>query len=146
MRKETCVLILLSCFTMIGCRSALLDTMRENEEREKRLVVKDEQLRTLEYQNQYLLQEKEKLASDLGQQTMTLNELDARLNELIVENSKIKAATDAEKKKKEKAARSLKQYSKDVQTLSGNNDLSIAEKEKRIKKLKQQIKENLQQD
>jgi hypothetical protein len=131
---------------MIGCRSALLDTMRENEEREKRLVVKDEQLRTLEYQNQYLLQEKEKLASDLGQQTMTLNELDARLNELIVENSKIKAATDAEKKKKEKAARSLQQYSKDVQTLSGDNDLSIAEKEKRIKKLKQQIKDNLQQD
>ncbi len=144
MRKEICVLILLSCFMMIGCRSALLDTMRENEEREQRLVVKDEQLRTLEDQNQYLLQEKEKLALDLEQQTMTLDELNARLTELKVENSRIKAATDTEKKKKAKLARSLDQSSKEVKTLSGDKDLSI-QKEEKIKKLKQQIIEILQQ-
>jgi uncharacterized protein YoxC len=145
MRKETCVLILLSSFIMIGCRSALLDTMRENEEREQRLVVKDEQLRALEDQNQYLLQEKEKLASDLNQKTMTLDELNSRLNELIVENSRIKAATVAEKKNKAMAVRNLERYSKEVKSLSGDKDLSISEKEKRIKQLKQQIIENLQQ-
>jgi hypothetical protein len=146
MRKETCLLILLSCFIIIGCRSALLDTMRENEAAEKRLVEKDVELRTLEDQNKYLLQEKEKLASDLDHQTMTLEELNARLNELKLENSRIKAATDAEKKKKTKAARSLERYSKEVKTLSGDNDLSISEKEQKIKKLKQQIKENLEQE
>ncbi|MDD5320738.1 MAG: hypothetical protein PHD43_09045 [Methylococcales bacterium] len=122
-----------------------MDTMRENEEREQRLVVKDEQLRALEDQNQYLLQEKEKLASDLNQKTMTLDELNSRLNELIVENSRIKAATVAEKKNKAMAVRNLERYSKEVKSLSGDKDLSISEKEKRIKQLKQQIIENLQQ-
>ena len=145
MRKEICLLILLSCFMMIGCRSALLDTMRQNDAAEKNLFVKAEQLRTIEDQNQHLLQEKEKLASDLAQQTRTLDNLNARVNELNAENSRMKAATDAEKKKKAKAARSLERYSKEVKTLSGNNDLTISEKEERIKKLEKQINEILQQ-
>ena len=143
MRKKTKVWILLSFLFGSGCNSALLQTIRENEETEQRIAEKSNQLYSLEEQNQHLLYEKENLVSELNQKSMTLEELNARLNKLKRENSRIQATTDAEQKKKAALTKHLNQYSEEINTLNADSHLSIEAKEKRIEELKQQIREQL---
>lgn len=145
MRIRLRLLPLMLVLVVSGCNSALLQTRRENQETEQRLVDKNMELRTLDEQNQYLLAEKNRLSADLNQQSMTLDELNARLTELQRENSRIKTTTRAEQAKKAKMQQSLDTYSRKVAALSNDDQLTVEEKKKKIDALKQQIRKYLLQ-
>ena len=146
MKKKVKLLILLFILFGSGCNSALLQTISENEETQQRLKSKSNELDSLNEQTRQLLLEKDKLVSDLSQKSMTLEELNARLEKLKLENSRIQATTDAEQQKKAALTERLTQYLEEINTLNGDPHLSIEAKEKRIKELKQQIREQLNQE
>ena len=146
MRKEVSIVILLSFLFVSGCNSALLQTMNENEESEKRIADKSSQLLSIERQNHHLSIEKKNLAAELNQKSMTLAELKSRLEKLKRENRKIQTTTAAEQNKKAALTKHLDQQLEEINALDADPHISIIEKEKRIVKLKQQIGEELQKD
>jgi len=146
MRKEVSIVILLSFLFVSGCNSALLKTMNENEESEKRIAEKSSQLLSLEEQNHHLSNEKKNLASELDQKSMTLTELKSRLEKLKRENRKIQTTTAAEQKKKDALTKHLDQQLEGINALDADPHISTIEKEKRIEQLKQQIGEEMLKD
>ncbi len=141
MYKRMKIFLIVFCFTMSGCKSALLEMKNDNQIKEERIAWMESELKRLEDQKQQFLDETNKLQAVLNKKNITKDELIAQIDKVKVANSKIKAATDIEENKKVALSRSLDDYLEKIQTLNSDDRLSIEEKEKRNEELKQQIKE-----
>jgi chromosome segregation ATPase len=146
MLKKLRVLLILSFLTLLGCKSALLELQKDNEIRADRITIKEVELGKLGDQNQQLLNEKNKLLSELDQKNITLNELNARLAKLKAANSQIRAVTDAERKKQAALSRKLDEYTGQINTLNKDKHMGLEEKKKEIEELKQNIKAKVKED
>src|SRR5262245_40447775 len=102
MNKAVCVFIFGTVFSFAGCgQSALLQMRRENTEAETRIATKEQELKTEDDQQVVLLREQKNLLAELDSKQMTLNELNAKLDNLRKNNARIKADTEAQQKQKQ---------------------------------------------
>jgi anti-sigma28 factor (negative regulator of flagellin synthesis) len=74
---------------------------------------------------------------------MTVNELNAKLDQLRKENARTQAETEAQQKKKETLELQLKKYQADIAGVQKNERLPAEDKRKRIEELKKQISAHL---
>jgi len=124
----------------IGCQSALLSTVRENERSEQRINEKEQDLQYLENQNTKLTEEKQRLLSELDNKELTLNGLYSRLDDLEKENALIEADTSSQKKQRQNFKKQIKTYKYQINAVKNNNQLSVQEKQKKIEALKKEVK------
>jgi len=144
MNKAAGVFIFASGLLFAACaQSALMQVRSDNEAAEARIATKEQELKATEDQRTALLQEQKKLMSELETKPMTLDELNAKLEDLRKENARIKTDTAAQQKKKEDLELQIRKYKADIAALQKNNRLSDDEKIRRIEDLKKQISEHL---
>jgi len=144
MNKAAGVFIFASGLLFAACaQSALMQVRSDNEAAEARIATKEQELKATEGQRTALLQEQKKLMSELETKPMTLDELNAKLEDLRKENARIKTDTAAQQKKKEDLELQIRKYKADIAALQKNNRLSDDEKIRRIEDLKKQISEHL---
>ena len=144
MTKAVDVLTFASLILFAGCgESALMQMRRDNAAAETRIATKEGELRAQEDQRTALLKEQKSLLSELDNKQMTLDELNAKLNALRTENTRIKADTAAQQKQKESLDLQIKKYQADVAALQKDNRLPDDEKRRRIDDLKKQISAQL---
>jgi chromosome segregation ATPase len=146
MQKKLRTLLILSFLALFGCKSALLELQKDNEIRADRIKTKEVVRDNLEDQNQQLLNEKNKLLSELDQKNITLNELNARLAKLKAANLQIRAVTDEERKRQAALSGKLDNYTREINTLKKDKHMGLEEKKKEIEELKQNIKAKVLED
>jgi chromosome segregation ATPase len=143
MNKPLCALSFCA-FLIAACeQSALLQMRRENVEREGRIASKERELTTHEDQRTALVREQKNLLAELETKQMTVNELNAKLDQLRKENARTQAETEAQQKKKETLELQLKKYQADIAGVQKNERLPAEDKRKRIEELKKQISAHL---
>src|SRR5262249_36836100 len=144
MNKVVGVFTFASLILFAGCgQSALMQMRSDNEAAEARIATKQGELRAQEDQQAALLKEQKSLLSELDNKQLTLDELNAKLNALRTENTRIKADTAAQQKQKESLDLQIKKYQADVAALQKDNRLPDDEKRRRIDDLKKQISAQL---
>jgi len=84
------------------------------------------------------------LLSDLKTRQITLNELEAELENLREANARIKVESEGQRKKKEDLELQLRRYQEEIDALRSDDRLSDEEKRKRIKDLEEQIRTDLE--
>jgi chromosome segregation ATPase len=140
------MLAIFSFLILFGCKSALLDLKDDNQVRTERIGLKQSELANLENQNQQLLQEKNSFLSELDQKNISLSDLNARLAKIKAANAKIRTDTEAKRKKKAALAKTLDQYTTEINLLNKDSSLGAVEKKKKIEELKQQIRDKVKKD
>ena len=84
------------------------------------------------------------MLSDLKTRQITLNELEAELENLREANARIKVESEGQRKKKEDLELQLRRYQEEIDALRSDDRLSDEEKRKRIKDLEEQIRTDLE--
>lgn len=144
MNKTAGVFIFAAGFLFAACaQSALMQIRSDNEAAEARIATKEQELKATEDQRAALLNEQKKLMSELETKPMTLDELNAKLENLRKQNARIKTDTAAQQKKKESLELQIGKYKADIAALQKDNRLSDDEKKRRIEDLKKQISAHL---
>ena len=145
MRRLFSLLVPSVFFFLTACgSSALMELRRENVVTEERIGKKVQELEYLQNQQKLLLEKQKNLLSDLKTQQITLNELEAELENLREANARIKGESEGQRKKKEDLELQLRRYQEEIDALRGNDRLSDEEKRKRIKDLEGQIRADLE--
>ncbi len=124
--------------------SALMELRRENVATEERVDKKVQELEYLQNQQKLLLEKQKNLLSDLKTRQITLNELEAELENLREANARIKVESEGQRKKKEDLELQLRRYQEEIDALRSDDRLSDEEKRKRIKDLEEQIRTDLE--
>jgi hypothetical protein len=152
MNKAACIFTFAAGFLLMGCsQSALLRTLHENTEAEKRIAIKQQELKAQEEQRAALLREQKNLLAELDTKQMTFKELNAKLANLRKKNDQIRADTEAQRKQKESLELQLrtmqdisKRYQKEISDFESNERFSENEKKKTIAELRKQMNAHFQ--
>lgn len=145
MRRLFSLLVPSVFFFLTACgSSALMELRHENVATEERIGKKVQELEYLQNQQKLLLEKQKNLLSDLKTQQITLNELEAELENLREANARIKVESGGQRKKKEDLELQLRRYQEEIDALRSNDRLSDEEKRKRIKDLEEQIRTDLE--
>jgi len=121
-----------------------MELRRENVATEERVDKKVQELEYLQNQQKLLLEKQKNLLSDLKTRQITLNELEAELENLREANARIKVESEGQRKKKEDLELQLRRYQEEIDALRSDDRLSDEEKRKRIKDLEEQIRTDLE--
>lgn len=141
MRRTFILFTVCFAWMLSGCeQSALMSMRRQNLQAEQRIATKQAELEQLQYQQRVLQEDKERLLSELDSQQMTLDQLSTRLDQLQRQNARIKADTAQQVKTQQKLNARIQQYQQEIDALQRNDQISLQEKQQRIKELKQKIK------
>lgn len=132
-------------FFVAGCEQSALMTMRtQNQQAEQRIAAKELELQQTRDQQRVLTEEKQRLISELDSKKLTLDQLHAELDQLERQNARIKASTNLQAKEKQALEAQIRQYRNEIDALQSNQEMSLADKEKRIEELRQKIKAYLE--
>ncbi|MCU0588667.1 MAG: hypothetical protein MUF52_11000 [Syntrophobacteraceae bacterium] len=141
MRKMLWFMTLCMGWVLVGCQhSALMTMQQENRESEGRIVSKERELRDLETERMILEEDKESLLDELDSRQMSLDEVATRLDRLRKQNARLRADTDRERGKKADLDARIAQCQREIDALERNDQLSTAEKARRIEDLKDRIR------
>jgi septal ring factor EnvC (AmiA/AmiB activator) len=132
------------CLPLALAACALAQMQREIPEKEHSIYVKESELRDLEDQQKKLVEEKQRLRSEIDSKRMTADDLYVKLDNLRRENARIKASTDQQRDQKKNFEMRVRQYMDQTNALKNNAQLPEEEKKRRIQELKDQIKLYLQ--
>lgn len=144
MRTIIWLLIFFLVSALSACeQSALLTMRRQNEEAQRRIIEKEQELVYLDAQNRALLENRDRLVDELDNRQMTLNDLNERLGDLRRENARLKAGTDSQRRQQQEIEFQIQRYQDEIASLENNPHLSVAEKTKRKEELEQQIRDYL---
>jgi hypothetical protein len=124
-----------------GC--TLMELDRQNKEAEQRINGKVQELRDLQNQQKVLLGEQKRLLQEKNSQQMTLDELDAKLDEARRENTRIAKTTTEQQKQKENIELQLQRYQKEIADLRKDDLSSDKAKKEKIEDLRKKIDEYL---
>ena len=140
MQRVIFIILLLSLLTN-GC--VTMQIREKNIRVEQRIAAKEQELQALEKQRIDLEYEKERLLTELDTKQMTLDELLANLKNLENKNAHLRAHSKKSKNQKLNFEKQIRQYKKEVSALQDGERLSDEDKEKRIKELKEKIRNYL---
>jgi predicted nuclease with TOPRIM domain len=87
-----------------------------------------------------LEEDKESLLDELDSRQMSLDEVATRLDRLRKQNARLRADTDRERGKKADLDARIAQCQREIDALERNDQLSTAEKARRIEDLKDRIR------
>jgi len=144
MRSSLYYLAVLGFLLLEGCQSALLTIKDEGDARAERIEEKQRELEDLEAHNEALKVEKERLLTELDKRELSLSDLSLSLVRLRQENEKIVADSVRLQKQKKEVDEKIMQYENEIQHLTSDGELSVEEKERRIKYLKEEIRAYLE--
>lgn len=131
--------------TLLGAAGCtIIDGQRQNQETAERIRGKEATLTREEQQQATLNAERQRLARDLANQRMTLDEVNARLDRLQQENERSAVATQEQRDRKNRLQQQIAARKAELAQLRNSNDLPDAEKTRRIETLKQQISQQLE--
>jgi predicted RNase H-like nuclease (RuvC/YqgF family) len=129
----------------IACLSACT-VIRENQANdalERSNAAKERALADETARGEALRARQRTLLADLQDRQMTLDQLDARLEQLRVQNDQLVTANREQEDRKRQLAKTLADGRADLAQTRGRTDLSDAEKLRRIESLKQAIRQQL---
>jgi len=110
---------------------------------EQDIPVKEQELQQLEHSNIMLQEETKKLAADLKNKQITLDELDARLEKYKTANARLVTANETQRRKKADLDQRIRESQRKVNTVRNDKALPDREKQRKIEELKNEIKEYL---
>ncbi len=138
-----CVLIPLS-----GC--TVMEMRKDVQQREVRIESKAAQLKEADQQHDALKQRQVALVSDLNSRQMTLEDLQARLDQLQAQNRRVAASSDEQKARQRDIDRQIalqkqevERQKLDIARLEKTNAISDEKKRERIQALKNEIRKQL---
>jgi len=110
---------------------------------QQNIPVMEKELQQLEYSNIMLQEETKKLAADLKNTQMTLDELDARLEKYKRANARLVTENESQRRKKAYRDQQIRESQKKINKLRNDRELPDQEKQRRIEELTSEIKEYL---
>ncbi len=131
MYRNMYAVLFVFCMVLAGCQSALLGTIRENKEREQRIIEKQWELEELHGQNQISAEEHERL---LGEKELLEAALDAERERLATIDAELKSLEAKGVKSKKHVSSRIRRRKKDIDALKS----SVRSKEKKLEQLKKQ--------
>ncbi|MCP4118899.1 MAG: hypothetical protein GY737_26585 [Desulfobacteraceae bacterium] len=110
---------------------------------EQRIAAKAQELEELEKQRVDIEHEKERLLTELDTKQMTLDELLVELEKLEEENARLRAYSEAVRMKKLNFEKQIRHYKEKITDIQGGGQVSSEDKARRIKELKEEIRNYL---
>jgi predicted RNase H-like nuclease (RuvC/YqgF family) len=140
MIRRACAIMPLAL--LCGCTIAQL--RQDVSTHERKVKIKEEQVRMEEARRDVLHNETVRLQADLGERKMTLEQLQLRLSQLQRENARTDAYTEGQIERKRQLNDQLNRYKDKLRELNVRSDMTVQEKQKRIEHLKVEIRRNLE--